>query len=106
MAFATSLPLLITGSLIVSVGIGAFAAVDQALLLDVLPEKETNAGRFMGITGFATSIPQAFAPLIAPVFLAIGVVAGGEKNYTVLYVVAAVITIAGGLVMLRIKSAR
>jgi MFS family permease len=106
MAFATTLPLLITGSLIVSVGIGAFAAVDQALLLDVLPEKETNAGRFMGITGFATSIPQAFAPLIAPVFLAIGVVASGEKNYTVLYIVAAVITIAGGFVMLRIKSAR
>lgn len=106
MAVAPSLPLLVAGSLLVSVGIGAFAAVDQALLLDVLPEKETDAGRFMGITGFATSIPQAFAPLIAPLFLAIGVAAGGEKNYTLLYVVAAACTLLGGFVVLRIRSVR
>ena len=88
MAFSADLPALIAGSLIVSVGIGGFAAVDQALLLDVLPERDTDAGRFMGITGFATSIPQAAAPLIAPLFLAIGATGGG-KNYTVLFVVAA-----------------
>ncbi len=106
MAFAPSLPLIVVGSLLVSVGIGTFAAVDQALLLDVLPEKETDAGRFMGITGFATSIPQAFAPLIAPVFLAVGVLADGAKNYTLLYIVAAACTLAGGFVVLRIESVR
>ena len=106
MALAPSLPLIITGSLLVSLGIGTFAAVDQALLLDVLPEKETDAGRFMGITGFATSIPQAFAPLIAPVFLAVGVLADGAKNYTLLYIVAAACTLAGGLVVLKIRSVR
>lgn len=106
MALAPSLPFIVVGSLLVSMGIGTFAAVDQALLLDVLPEKETDAGRFMGITGFATSIPQAFAPLIAPVFLAIGVVAGGEKNYTLLYIVAAACTLLGGIAVLRIRSVR
>lgn len=105
MAFSTDLSVLIAGSLIVSVGLGGFAAVDQALLLDVLPERETDAGRFMGITGFATSIPQAIAPLIAPLFLAIAVT-GGEKNYTALFVVAAACVLAGGLVVLRIKSVR
>ncbi|KQW05972.1 MFS transporter [Leifsonia sp. Root4] len=105
MAFSTDLSVLIAGSLIVSVGLGGFAAVDQALLLDVLPERETDAGRFMGITGFATSIPQAIAPLIAPLFLAIAVT-GGEKNYTALFVVAAACVFAGGLVVLRIKSVR
>lgn len=105
MAFSTDLPALIAGSLIVSVGIGGFAAVDQALLLDVLPERETDAGRFMGITGFATSIPQASAPLIAPLFLAIGATAG-DKNYTLLFIVAAACVFAGGLVVLRIKSVR
>ncbi|WP_207455300.1 MFS transporter [Herbiconiux sp. SYSU D00978] len=105
MAFAPDLPLLFVGSLLTSVGIGAFSAVDQALLLDVLPERDTDAGRFMGITGFATSIPQAVAPLIAPLFLAIGAV-GDAKNYTLLYVVAAAITLLGGLVVLRIKSVR
>ena len=106
MALAPSLPLIVVGSLLVSMGIGTFAAVDQALLLDVLPEKETDAGRYMGIMGFAVSIPQAFAPLIAPLFLAVGVLAGGEKNYTLLYIIAAACTLLGGLVVLRIKSVR
>jgi MFS family permease len=105
MAFSTEMPALIIGSLIVSMGIGGFAAVDQALLLDVLPERETDAGRFMGITGFATSIPQATAPLIAPLFLAIGATAG-DKNYTFLFIVAAACVFAGGLVVMRIKSVR
>jgi len=106
MAVASDIPMLYVGSLITSVGIGMFAAVDQALILDVLPEKATNAGRFMGIIGFAVSIPQAVAPFIAPLFLAIGVGAAGEKNYTLLYIIAGAITVLGGLVILRVRSVR
>jgi MFS family permease len=106
MALAPGLPVLIVGSVLTSLGIGIFAAVDQALLLDVLPERDTNAGRFMGITSFATSIPQAVAPLIAPLFLAVGVSAGGDKNYTLLFIVAGMCTILGGLAALRVKSVR
>jgi MFS family permease len=105
MAFSDNIPLLFAGSLIVSAGIGMFSAVDQALLLDVLPEKTTDAGRFMGITGFATSIPQSLGPLVASGILLIGVT-GTEKNYTLLYVVAAVLVLLGGLVILRIRSVR
>lgn len=106
MALSTNIVGLITGSLLCSIGIGAFSAVDQALVLDVLPARETEAGRFMSIIGFATSIPQAVAPLIAPVFLAIGVSAVGEKNYLLLYIVAAAFTVAGGLVVLRIRGVK
>jgi MFS family permease len=105
MAFSHNVPLLFAGSLIVSAGIGMFSAVDQALLLDVLPEKTTDAGRFMGITGFATSIPQSLGPLIASGILLIGVT-GTEKNYTLLYAIAAVLVLLGGLVILRIRSVR
>jgi len=105
MAFAHDMSIIAIGSVLTSIGIGSFSAVDAALLLDVLPEKKTNAGRFLAITGFATSIPQAAAPLIAPLFLAIGATAT-EKNYTLLYLVAAGITLLGGLVVLRIKSVR
>ncbi len=105
MALSGSLVLLAAGSLISSIGIGMFSAVDQALLLDVLPERDTDAGRFMGITGFATSVPQAAAPLIAPLFLAINA-GGGEKNYTLLYLLAGIFTVAGGLVALRVRSVR
>ncbi|MFG6403099.1 MFS transporter [Microbacterium sp. P04] len=106
MAFAGGIPMLYAGSLITSMGIGMFAAVDQALILDVLPEKETNAGRFMAIIGFAVSIPQAAAPFIAPLFLAIGVGANGDKNYTLLYIVAGAVTVLGGLVVMRVRSVR
>jgi MFS family permease len=106
MAFAPDMPILFVGSLLTSTGIGTFAAVDQALLLDVLPERETGAGRFMGIAGFATSIPQAAAPFVAPLFLAVGVAVGGDKNYTLLYIVAGLITLIGGFVVLRVRSVR
>ncbi|MGQ4267457.1 MFS transporter [Nocardiopsis changdeensis] len=106
MALSTDLPLLIAGSLLSSLGIGGFAAVDQALLLDVLPERETDAGRYMAITGFATSIPQAVAPLVAPLILAVGAGAAGEKNYLLLYTVAGLCTFLGGLVVMRIRSVR
>jgi MFS family permease len=105
MALASSVPVLLAGSIICSIGLGMFSAVDQALALDVLPERETEAGRYMGVFGFATSIPQSAAPFVAPVFLAIGA-GGGEKNYTLLYLVAAACTVLGGLAVLRIKSVR
>ena len=105
MALSTDLPALFAGSLIVSLGIGLFAAVDMALLLDVLPEKQTDAGRFMGITGFATSIPQAAAPFIASGILLIGVT-GEDKNYSLLFFIAAACVLLGGLVILRIRSVR
>ncbi|MEV0196729.1 MFS transporter [Nonomuraea sp. NPDC050691] len=106
MALSSSVPLLFAGSLVCSVGLGMFSAVDQALALDVLPERETDAGRYLGVFGFAASLPQSVAPFIAPVVLAVGAAGGGEKNYTLLYLVAAACTLLGGLVILRIKSVR
>lgn len=105
-AVASDITMLFIGSLIASVGIGAFSAVDQALLLDVLPERDTDAGRFMGIAGFATAIPQAIAPFLAPLVLAIGASATGDKNYTLLYFVAGAITVVGGLLVMRVRQVR
>ncbi|WP_324012474.1 MFS transporter [Microbacterium sp. JZ37] len=104
-AYAPDLAVLVAGSLVTSVGLGLFAAVDQALLLDVLPERETDAGRFMGITGFATSIPQSIAPLAASGILLIGA-EGGDRNYTLLFIVAAVSVLLAGIAVLRIRSVR
>lgn len=103
MALADGLPLLFAGSLTTSVGLGMFSAVDQALGLDVLPERDTSAGRYMAILGFATSIPQAVAPLVAPALLAVGV---AGQNYLLLYLVAAVFTLAAGFAVLRVRSVR
>ncbi|MEV0621843.1 MFS transporter [Nonomuraea sp. NPDC050404] len=107
MAFAPGgLTVLLIGSFVSNLGLGVFSAVDQALVLDVLPERATEAGRFNGINQFSTTIPQSLAPLLAPAFLAIGA-AEGQSNYPLLYLVSAAFAVAGGVViLLRVKSVR
>jgi MFS family permease len=106
MALSSSVPVIMGCSILVSFGIGIFSAVDQALALDVLPNRDTEAGRYVGIVGFSTSLAQGVAPLIAPLILAIGA-SGGEKNYTLLYLIAGALTLTSGLVvLLRVKSVR
>jgi len=105
MMVADSIPLLIVGSVISNVGVGVFGAVDQALMLDVLPEKDTDAGRFVNIFAYATSLPQAVAPAVGSALILIGA-HDGAKNYAILYVVAGVLTIVGGLLITRIKAVR
>ena len=103
MVFAPGLPVLLVGTFISSLGLGIFSAVDQALVLDVLPERDTQAGRYNAINQFSTTVPQAAAPLVAPVLLLVG----GGSNYPVLFVASAVFALIGGLViLLRVKSVR
>ncbi|MFI5718884.1 MFS transporter [Nocardia sp. NPDC051750] len=106
MALAPSVPVIIAGVIIGNLGLGLFASVDMALMLDVIPDRETDAGRYVGIYQFSTAIPQGVAPFIAPLFLLIGA-DGDDKNYTLLYLVAAALAVVSGLlVATRIKSVR
>ncbi|WP_243076270.1 MFS transporter [Microbacterium sp. SS28] len=106
MAFAPNLPVLLVGSFLTTLAIGIFSSVDQALMIDVLPAKETDAGRFVSITGYSIAIAQATAPFLASGLLLIGATGAGGQNYTVLYIVAGIFTIIGGLIVLRVKSVR
>ncbi|MCK2022675.1 MFS transporter [Microbacterium sp. kSW2-24] len=107
MAFGGSdVVILFTGSIIANIGLGVFSAVDQAIVLDVLPERDTDAGRFMGINGYSTSIAQGLAPIAAAPLLLIGVT-GADKNYGLVLVIAAACTLVGGTaVMLKVKATR
>ncbi|MGX1161375.1 Na+/melibiose symporter-like transporter [Arthrobacter sp. SLBN-100] len=100
------LPILLVGSVTCNIAIGVFSAVDQALILDVLPERDTEAGRFMSIVAFSTNIPHAIAPIVGAGLISIGAVAGGDKNYTMVYVAAAILTIFGGIAILKVKAVR
>ncbi|MFP7761680.1 MFS transporter [Marisediminicola sp. LYQ134] len=90
--------ILIAGSAMTGLALGVFSSVDQALVLTVLPEKESAAGRFLGINGYSTSIAQAVAPLIAAPLILIGVT-GDDRNYGLLFLVAAVCTITAGIIV-------
>ncbi|WP_329537516.1 hypothetical protein OG568_54925 (plasmid) [Streptomyces sp. NBC_01450] len=63
--------------------------------------------RYLAVVAFAQKIPSAVAPLIAPLVITLGVSGGGEKNYTQLYLVGAVLALAGGLIVkFKVKSVR
>lgn len=96
MAFAHSFATLVAGTLVNSVGIAVFSAVGQALVLDVLPDRDTQAGRYMAINLFAQKIPGVVAPLAAPMVLVMG---SGGQNFTLLYFVTALLACVGGVVI-------
>ncbi|MBP2328986.1 MFS family permease [Kibdelosporangium banguiense] len=105
-ALAPDLLMLIAGSLVMNLAIGVFTSVDQAIVLDILPERDTDAGRYMALMGLSQGIPNIVAPLIAGVLITIGT-AGEGKNYAILYWLAGVFVLAGALIIyLRVKTVR
>jgi MFS family permease len=104
-AFAHSLPQLVIGAVLMQLAIAVFSAVDQAIVFAVLPDR-AQAGRYLAVVAFAQKVPSAIAPLIAPLIITIGVT-GGDKNYTQLYLIGAVLALVGGLIIkVKVKSVR
>jgi MFS family permease len=87
---------------VASLGIGIYLAVDLALVADVLPDQEADAGKDLAIFSVANRLPDSLAPLLAPLLLAIG----GGDDYTVLFSVAAVIGLLGAMSVRPIKGVR
>ena len=105
-AFAGTLGVFLVGVGICGIGMGAYVAVDLALVTQVLPNPD-DASKDLGVFGIAGTLPQSLAPAIAPLFLAIPLFAGGEgSNYTALYLVAALFSVAGALAILPVKGVR
>ena len=98
-AFSYDLITLLVGSFISSMGIATFTSVGQAHVLDVLPNRETQAGRFMAVTSSSQKIPSVLAPALAPVLLSVAAT-GTEKNYTALFLAAGSLAVLGGLITL------
>jgi len=97
-----SLPVFFVAAGIMGVGIGAFFAVDLALITDVLPDKEHKAAKDMGLFNIANSLPQSVAPAIAPLFLSIG----GGSNYTALFIAGGVFAVIGAILISPIRAVR
>ncbi|MGW0414029.1 MFS transporter [Streptomyces collinus] len=86
----------VVAAALLGVGFGVFTSVDFALMTDVLP-KALDRGRDLGVINVANALPQVAAPaLAAPVVTYLG-------GYRVLYLVAAVIGLAGALLVGRIR---
>jgi MFS family permease len=99
-AIASSFNGFLVGMAIGGLGFGIYVAVDLALVVDVLPDKD-NAAKDLGVFNIAGALPFSIAPAIAPAVLAIG---GG--SYGVLYAVAGICAIIGAFAVLPVKRVR
>jgi MFS family permease len=102
-ATASTIPMFLVGAAIYGIGQGVYFAVDMALVAAVLPNRE-DTGKDLGVFNIASVFPQTIAPVIAPVFLSIGAVAGG--NLPAVFIAGAVFAVVGAFVVLPIKKTR
>ncbi len=80
---------------------GIYAAIDTALVVDVLPDPE-RPGKDLGVINIANALPQSLAPAAGLFLLGIG----GGQNYTLMLWGAGVAVLLGALVILPIKKVR
>ena len=90
----------VIGMAVGGLGFGVYMAVDVALVVDVLPDRD-QAGKDLGVLNIAGALPFSLAPAIAPLILHLG---GG--SYGVLFTVAGGCAIAGAAAVLPIKAVR
>jgi MFS family permease len=84
---------------LLGIGYGVYMAVDTALVTQVLPAA-ADRGKDLGIVNIANAAPQVLAPaLAAPVVAGLG-------GYPMLYALTAVVTVAGAVLVLPIRSVR
>jgi len=102
LALTDSLPAFYVAAVVMGVGIGAYFAVDLALITDVLPDKEHTAAKDMGIFNIANSLPQSVAPAMAPLFLGLG----GGGNYTALFIAGAALSLLGAALIAPIRAVK
>jgi len=90
----------LVGVAISGLGFGMYAAVDLALVADVLPSKD-NVAKDLGVFNIAGALPFSIAPASAPLILSIG---GG--NYGGLYAAAGICAIIGAAAILPVRGVR
>jgi MFS family permease len=99
-AIASDFSGFLVGMAISGLGFGVYAAVDLALVVDVLPDKR-NAAKDLGVFNIAGALPFSLAPAIAPAILVIG-----SGSYGVLYMVAGLCAVIGAFAILPVRRVR
>ena len=79
--------------------VGTFLVVDQALLIDVLPNKAA-AGRDLGIGQFAINLGQVMGPILA------GVVFSATGGYRMIWLAALLVLVFSAFALMPVKQAR
>jgi len=103
---ATTFNEFLLGAGLASIGQGLYHAVDIALCVEVLPDRDF-AARDMAVLQIASSLPQSLAPTVAPLLLAIAIggMASGA-NYPLLFLFAGTAALIGALAIVPIRKVR
>jgi len=89
----------LVASAVMGAGFGAYMAVDQALITQVLPDAESRA-QDLGIMNIGTVVPPALAPLIASFVIT------SDRGYPLLFSCVGVAATVGVVLVYRVRSVR
>ncbi|XVU27127.1 MFS transporter [Actinoplanes sp. CA-054009] len=90
-------PVSMVAALLFGAGYGVYLAVDTALITQVLPAA-TDRAKDLGVINIASAAPQAIGPAIsAPIVTHLG-------GYPALFALTALVTIAGAVAVVKIRS--
>ncbi len=95
-ALVPTMPAADVAAVVLGIGFGAYTAVDFALITQVLPEAG-DRGKDLGVINIANTLPQVLAPAIAAAVLWAGL------GYVGLYTLAAVVSVLGSILVVRIR---
>ncbi|MFJ4297821.1 MFS transporter [Curtobacterium sp. NPDC089689] len=101
LAHADSVNAFYFAEIVMGFAFGIYAAIDTALVVDVLPDPE-RPGKDLGVINIANALPQSLAPAVGLFLLGIG----GGQNYTLMLWGAGVAVLLGALVIFPIKSVK
>ncbi|WP_157752048.1 MFS transporter [Actinoplanes derwentensis] len=100
---AAGMPAILVLQVVLSLGAGMFFAVDQALCLHLLPDKDDTA-KDLGVLNIANTLPQSLSPFLAGVlFIPVGN-ALFDAGYPLLFLASAVFCAIASLAITRIKN--
>jgi MFS family permease len=97
LAFASSWAVAVVGAVILAIGFGTYTAVDFAMITQVLPTAGDRA-KDLGVINIANALPQVLAPGVAWIVLSL------DLGYSVLYVIAALVSVLGSVLVTKIRS--
>lgn len=98
-------PVVLLLGIIYGLGYGAYSAVDWALGLDTLPDRDRPA-KDLGLYHVADALPRVLLPTVMGVVLDAFNRVSPNLGYRVTFVIAAVLYASGGILVRRIRSVR
>jgi MFS family permease len=100
-AAADAFPTFLIGMALTGIGQGVFFAVELALVTQILPDRELNAAKDLGMFNIANTLPQSVAPALGPAILWLS-----QGDYMWLFLVAGGFAFMGSLAITPVREVR